>query len=105
MKRLLLAVAVFFLIGTSQALAGNGKVLAVTFNAEVNPVTQKWLNDRIAEGAGYDALVILLDTPGGLDESMRKIVQAELAAKEPIVVSRRDGALRRWSSEAFVAIR
>jgi membrane-bound serine protease (ClpP class) len=61
-------------------------VLAVTFDKDVNPVTQKWLNDRIAEGADYDALVILLDTPGGLDDSMRKIVQAELSAKEPIVV-------------------
>jgi len=61
-------------------------VLAVTFDADVNPVTQGWLNDRIAEGADYDALVILLDTPGGLDESMRKIVQAELSAKEPVVV-------------------
>ena len=30
--------------------------------------------------------MILLDTPGGLDESMRKIVQAELSAKEPVVV-------------------
>ncbi len=69
-----------------RAAAGNGEVLAVRFNAEVNPVTQKWLNDRIREGASYDALVILLDTPGGLDESMRKIVQAELSAKEPIIV-------------------
>ncbi len=69
-----------------RAAAGNGEVLAVRFNAEVNPVTQEWLNDRIKEGASYDALVILLDTPGGLDESMRKIVQAELSAKEPIIV-------------------
>jgi membrane-bound serine protease (ClpP class) len=86
MKRLLLAAFAAAAVLAPQAAAGNGKVLAVTFDADVNPVTQKWLNDRIAEGAGYDAIVILLDTPGGLGESMRKIVKAELAAKEPVVV-------------------
>ncbi len=85
MKPLILAFIVA-LAATSAAQAGNGKVLAVKFDADVNPVTQKWLSDRIDEGAKYDALVILLDTPGGLDSSMRKIVQDELAAKEPIVV-------------------
>ena len=85
MKPLILAFIVA-LAATSAAQAGNGKVLAVKFDADVNPVTQKWLSDRIDEGAKYDALVILLDTPGGLDSSMRKIVQDELAAKEPVVV-------------------
>jgi len=63
-----------------------GKVLAIRFDAEVNPVTQKWLGDRIKDGASYDAVIILLDTPGGLEDSMRKIVQAELTATEPVVV-------------------
>ncbi len=86
MSRAFLLAMLLALVAASSASAGNGKVLAVTFDADVNPVTQGWLNDRIAEGADYDALVILLDTPGGLDESMRKIVQAELSAKEPVVV-------------------
>ncbi len=86
MTRAFLLAILLALVAASSASAGNGKVLAVRFDADVNPVTQKWLNDRIAEGADYDALVILLDTPGGLDDSMRKIVQAELAAKEPVVV-------------------
>ncbi len=63
-------------------------MLAVHFEADVNPVTQEWLNDRIgqAETGRYDAVVILLDTPGGLSESMRKIVKRELSAKLPVVV-------------------
>src|SRR5215216_3469042 len=86
MKRALILAMLAGLVVTTSASAGNGRVLAVEFDAEVNPVTQKWLSDRIDEGADYDALVILLDTPGGLDESMRKIVQSELDAKEPVVV-------------------
>src|SRR5947207_3154490 len=96
-----LATAVF----APPAGAKAGRVLAVRFDAEVNPVTQKWLNDRIADGASYDAVVILLDTPGGLEESMRKIVQAELRAKEPVVVyvwpnGARAASAGVWISEA-----
>ena len=63
-------------------------MLAAHFEADVNPVTQEWLNDRIAEAERkhFDALVIVLDTPGGLSESMRKIVKRELAAKVPVIV-------------------
>jgi membrane-bound serine protease (ClpP class) len=85
-KRLLISALLAALLAASSASAKDGKVLAVKFDADVNPVTQGWLSDRIKEGADYDALVILLDTPGGLDSSMRKIVQDELAAKEPVIV-------------------
>src|SRR5262249_53274805 len=71
--------------------------------ADVNPVTQKWLSDRIREGAKYDALVIELDTPGGLDTSMRKIVQDELSAKEPIVVYVAPNGARAASAGVWMA--
>jgi membrane-bound serine protease (ClpP class) len=103
MKRLLLAVFVTAAVLVPQAAAGNGKVLAVTFDADVNPVTQKWLNDRIAEGAKYDAIVILLDTPGGLEASMRKIFKAELAAKEPVIVYVAPNGARAASAGVWIA--
>jgi membrane-bound serine protease (ClpP class) len=104
-KRPLIFAMLAGLLAVSSASAGNGKVLAVRFTADVNPVTQKWLSDRIDEGASYDALVILLDTPGGLEESMRKIVQDELGAREPIVVyvypnGARAASAGVWISEA-----
>jgi membrane-bound serine protease (ClpP class) len=63
-------------------------VLAVEFDNDVNPVTQDYLNDEIARANKdhYDAVAILMDTPGGLSESMRKIVKAELASKVPVIV-------------------
>jgi membrane-bound serine protease (ClpP class) len=102
-KRYLILVLLVALAAAGSAHAGNGKVLAVKFDADVNPVTQKWLSDRIEEGAKYDALVILLDTPGGLDESMRKIVQDELAAKEPIVVYVAPNGARAASAGVWIA--
>ena len=69
------------------ATAATPRVLAVHFDTEVNPVTQGYLSDQIgrAEKEGYDAVAIVLDTPGGLSDSMRKIVQRELSAKIPVL--------------------
>jgi membrane-bound serine protease (ClpP class) len=89
--RVFLAVAAVAAAGAWSSPAGAAaqpRVLAVHFEADVNPVTQEWLNGRIdhAAKAGYDAVVIVLDTPGGLSESMRKIVKKELASPIPVIV-------------------
>ncbi len=87
MKRLLLAA---FLLGLAvpAGAAAAPRVLAIHFAQDVNPVTQDWLNGELghAQSHGYAAAVIVLDTPGGLSESMRKIVQKELSLRIPVVV-------------------
>ncbi len=85
---LAIAVVAAAALGLPAGAAPASRVLAVHFEAEVNPVTQEWLNGRIehAVDAGYAAVVILLDTPGGLSESMRKIVKKELASPIPVIV-------------------
>jgi membrane-bound serine protease (ClpP class) len=87
-KRLLLAAFLLVAVATPAHAASTPKVLAIHFTQDVNPVTQDWLNGQLshAESHGYSAAVIVLDTPGGLEESMRKIVQKELALKIPVVV-------------------
>lgn len=64
------------------------RVLAAEFDNDINPVTQDYLVGAIERGEeeGYDAVVILMETPGGLDSSMREIIQAELASEVPVVV-------------------
>jgi membrane-bound serine protease (ClpP class) len=81
------AVAAVLLTG-SAAQAATPRILAVEFDNDVNPVTQDYLTDEIARAnkGQYDAVAILMDTPGGLSESMRKIVKAELASKVPVIV-------------------
>jgi membrane-bound serine protease (ClpP class) len=87
-KRLLLAAFLLVAIVPPARAAPPPRVLAIHFSQEVNPVTQDWLNGQLAhaESHGYSAAVIVLDTPGGLEESMRKIVQKELSLKIPVVV-------------------
>jgi membrane-bound serine protease (ClpP class) len=85
-----------FLVALASALAlaapatagPSGRVLVAEFENDVNPVTQEYLLDAIeqAEDGGYAAVVIEMDTPGGLGSSMRAIVKAILAATVPVVV-------------------
>ncbi len=63
-------------------------MLAVQFDNDINPVTADYLTGEIdhANKSGYSAVVIVLDTPGGLVDSMNKIVKKELASKVPVIV-------------------
>jgi membrane-bound serine protease (ClpP class) len=84
----LLAVALIAgLALTPGAAAATPHVRVVVLDADVDPVTADWIVDEIrASNDAHDsALVLQMDTPGGLLESMRKITQAELRSSVPIV--------------------
>jgi membrane-bound serine protease (ClpP class) len=85
---LLASIAALVVCATASATTSAPRVLAVKFDNDVNPVTQDYVNDQIrrANKEHYDAVVILLDTPGGLSTAMNKIVKAELASKVPVLV-------------------
>jgi len=77
-----------FLAFASSATAAVPRVLAIHFDADVNPVTQNYVCDNLSRAAkdGYAAAVIVLNTPGGLLQSKDKIVLCELNAKLPVLV-------------------
>ena len=66
----------------------SNRVLAVHLANDINPVTQEFVSDAVskAEDGDYAAMVLVLDTPGGLASSMRGIVKRFLSAKVPVVV-------------------
>jgi membrane-bound serine protease (ClpP class) len=93
MKRallLLVALVALGVVGPAGASSSQARVLAITFgpDLEINPITQGYLTHQLshAADAGYDAAVILLDTPGGLSTSMKTIYTAELASRIPVIV-------------------
>ena len=85
-----LASALFVSLALAQTATGADppRVLAVEFSNDINPVTEDYLNGEIdqANDDGYNAVVILMDTPGGLDSSMRNIIKQMLASKVPVIV-------------------
>ena len=80
--------AILVLCASASAASSRHRVLAVKFENDVNPVTQDYVSSEIrrANREHYDAVVILLDTPGGLGSSMERIVKDELASKVPVIV-------------------
>jgi membrane-bound serine protease (ClpP class) len=91
LRGFLLAVAatgVALVLGSPAAAATESRVLVAEFDNDVNPVTQDFLQESIQRGVdeGFAAVVIEMDTPGGLASSMREIVKSILAAPIPVVV-------------------
>jgi membrane-bound serine protease (ClpP class) len=82
------AAAAAVLAVAAPAADSGSRVLVAQFENDVNPVTQDFLLDAIQRGEDekFDAVVIEMDTPGGLSSSMREIVKGILAAKVPVVV-------------------
>jgi membrane-bound serine protease (ClpP class) len=86
--------AVTLVIGALAAAPGvlaqddANRVLAVHLANDINPVTQEFVDNAVdrAEEGDYAAMVLVLDTPGGLASSMRGIVKRFLAADVPVVV-------------------
>jgi len=89
----------------SAADAKQPRVMAIHYSTDVNPVTQDWLNSKLTQAAkdGYAAAVIVLDTPGGLEDSMRKIVQRELSLPIPVVVYVSPEGARAASAGVWIA--
>jgi len=65
-----------------------GKIFVIKLEGPINPGTAGFLSGSIEKAfeAGGQALVVELDTPGGLGESMRTMVKAIMNAPLPIIV-------------------
>ena len=88
-RRVLLAV-ILVLLGLSiggGAFAQGPRVDVITIDGVINPVLIDYVERSIeqAEDEGAEALVIQMDTPGGLDAPMREIIQLIIDSRVPVV--------------------
>jgi membrane-bound serine protease (ClpP class) len=86
--RWLLLVAGLALLWSAPAGAQSSQVLLARVEGPITPVIAAHVSDALAEAeaGGYAAVLIEMDTPGGLVSSMREIVQDLLGAPVPVVV-------------------
>jgi len=116
--KLYICCAVLWIISTPGAMADlpavqsggqqlpAGKVLVAKFNGVISPITAKFFSEAIeqAETGNAVCLIIELDTPGGLDDSMRTIIKRMLASKVPVVVYVAPAGSRAASAGAFITM-
>ncbi|WP_069801152.1 NfeD family protein [Thermogemmatispora onikobensis] len=102
----LLAGAGIASLGAQPAWAASPHVDVANLNSDINPGAARFLQQAIATAAsdGAQALVIVIDTPGGDLDSMKQITQAELASTVPILTYVYPPGARAASAGAFVAL-
>jgi len=101
-----LVLAALVLLAAAPASAAPAPVATVVIDGVISPVTLRLVESALAraKAGGAQALVIQLDTPGGLERSMRAICQRLLNAEIPVVVWVGPTGARAASAGVFITM-
>jgi membrane-bound serine protease (ClpP class) len=106
--RLILPVLLFSIAFFCLSVFGTeGKhVNVIEINGVINPVASKFITEAVdqSEEDGAQCLIIQMDTPGGLMDSMRIIVKKLLSARVPTVVYVSPAGARAASAGVFITM-
>lgn len=96
--------ALFFVLLTPAIAAA--EIRKIVVNAPIHPITSEYVVGAVrdAERANARLLVIGLNTPGGLDTSMREIIEAVVNAKVPVAAYVSPSGARAASAGFFIGI-
>ncbi len=85
---------------------GADRILITRIEGAIQPMSAEAVNGAVdrAEAQGYRALVLEIDTPGGLEASMRQIVKRMLASRVPILTWVMPSGARAASAGVFVTM-
>jgi len=103
MKKLFLFVLSIILVsGTTEA----SEVLVARVESAVGPASAKFMVQAIekAQTEQAECLIIEMDTPGGLDQSMRQVIKSIMASTVPVVVFVAPQGSRAASAGAFITL-
>jgi membrane-bound serine protease (ClpP class) len=104
----LLLIAGVFLAATSttRAQAASDGIIVIQVDGVITPVIADHVRDALdrAEREEHQALLVELDTPGGLDTSMRDIVQSFLNSRVPVIVYVSPEGARAASAGAIITL-
>ncbi|HHN66301.1 MAG TPA: nodulation protein NfeD, partial [Nitrospirae bacterium] len=101
-----LILMVFALLPLLFVESAQKEVMVIQVQDVINPVTSEFIEKSIkkANDRAMEALVIMLDTPGGLDTSMRSIIKAINSSDIPVVVYVAPPGARAASAGVFITL-
>jgi len=104
-KKVLFAFLGFFILFLTPLLS-DADIIVIKADGVVNPVMSEFISKSIDEAVREkaEALVIELDTPGGLDTSMRNIVIKIIGSEVPVVVYVSPSGARAASAGVFITL-
>jgi membrane-bound serine protease (ClpP class) len=87
-----------------QSGGSRGVAYSIQLQATIDPATQRWVSSALDDAAAQHAklAIIRLDTPGGLSDSMRSIIEDMGAAPMPVVVYVYPSNARAGSAGAYI---
>jgi len=91
---------------TAEENSSNPVVLRLDLDREVEPVLATYIDEGIANAASRHAALVLItmDTPGGLSDSMKKIIQHILTSTVPVAVYVSPAGARGASAGFFILL-
>jgi membrane-bound serine protease (ClpP class) len=95
----------FCVLSPGSATAGS-QVVVASYEGVINPVAAEYVRDALdyASTVQAQALILQLDTPGGLDTSMRSIIKDFTAAPIPVIVYVAPSGGRAASAGVFLTL-
>jgi membrane-bound serine protease (ClpP class) len=105
-KNCVLLVIASCLLCLSSYVFAQSQVYVLKFSGPIGPVSSDYIISGIeqAEAAGAIGVVLKLDTPGGLDESMREIIQKIFNSKVPVITYVYPSGARAASAGVFITL-
>jgi membrane-bound serine protease (ClpP class) len=103
MRAALHCLTALFLLGASQAATASAALL-LQLHGPIGPATSEYVLHGLDAAHQQDAAVVILelDTPGGLDSSMREIIQGILASPVPVVTYVSPAGARAASAGTYI---
>ena len=102
MKKIILII----LICLSLTSFSFSSIIKITVAAPIHPITSEYICNAIdrADTENAELLIISLNTPGGLDTSMREIIEKILSSKTPVAAYVSPSGARSASAGFFIGI-